>query len=68
MARRIAWNNDRIKSKDGGNLRKVDANSIEKLPYGIAIQGALAAGFPGELDIMGHSAVHKSRKIVFGPS
>lgn len=68
VARRIAWSNDRIKSKDGGNLRKFDENSIEKLAYGIAIQRALSAGFPGELDIMGNSAVHKSRKMVFGPT
>ena len=68
VARTIAWSNDRIKSKDGGNLRKFDDGSIENLAYGAAIQRALAAGWPGEFDIMGNSAVHKGRKIVFGPA
>lgn len=66
VARVIAWQNNRISDKKQGNLRPFDSRTIEGLSYAKGIEEAIAAGWPGELEIMGNKVVHKGRKQVFG--
>jgi hypothetical protein len=66
VARYIAASIGRITSRQHGNLRSFDTVSIEKLPYGHGIEEALAAGYPGVIEIMGTKVIHCSKKEVFG--
>ena len=66
VARFIAHEAGRIKDRTNGHVRAYDTVSIEKLAYGAAIEEALAAGWPGMIEIMQTKVVHPSRKIVFG--
>jgi hypothetical protein len=66
VARYIAHSIGRIKDRTNGHVRAYDTVSIEKLAYGAAIEEALAAGWPGVIEIMQTKVVHPSQKLVFG--
>ena len=66
VARYIAWQNNRISDRTQGNIRPFDSLTIEGLLYAKGIEEAIAAGWPGELEVMGNKVIHKGRKQVFG--
>lgn len=66
VARYIAASIGRITSRQNGNLRAYDNLSVEKLPYGVGIEEAIAYGYPGVIEIMGTKVIHCSKKTVFG--
>ena len=65
-ARYIAHNAGRISARTNGNVTVYDTVGLSKLPNKVAIEAAIAAGYPGEIEFMGNKVVHPRRKLVFG--